>query len=206
MVETTDYNQIKKRLATILQSERTINFFNNLTNFNISLGNAPQTTNVFIDEVFQGVDISIINKFKRKRFVNDIIINNKKILIRTASISSSYNTIKFKNIKCNNDDKNTNDISNFKNKINEELNNFDYLLFIRVEDEYDEELKDLKVCYYYYLFPFDNFKIKENLLLYVNKGSLCGYQWYHDSKNDLYFKYKVGSLILYEICPPYVSL
>ena len=161
---------------------------------------------MFIDEVFHGDNISIINKYKRKRFVNDIIINNKKILIRTNSIASSFNTIKFKNIKCDIEDKNTNDISNFKNKINKELNNFDYLLFIRVEDEYDEELKNLKVCYYYYLFPFNNFKIKENLPIYVNKKSLCGYQWYHDNKNDLYFKYKVESLILYQICPPYVSL
>ena len=206
MSKTTDYNQIKERLATILQSEKAINFLNNLTNLTLSLGNAPQNTNAFIDKSFQGDNISIINKYVRKRLVNDIIINNKKILIRTASTSSSFNNIKFKNVKCNNDDKNTNDFSNFKNKINQELNNFDYLLFIRVEDEYDEEFKDLKVCYHYYLFPFDNFKIKENLQLYNNKGSLCAYQWFHDSKNDLYFKYNLKSLILYEICPPYVSL
>ena len=203
MSNTTDYNQIKERLTTILQSEKTINFLNDLTNLTLSLGNAPQNTNAFIDKVFMDYDISKINKDARKRFVNDIIINNKKILIRTASTSSSFNIIKFKKNKYNIDDKDTN---NFKNKVNEELNNFDYLFFIRVEDEYDEELKNLKVCYHYYLFPFDNFKVKENLQLYNNKGSLCTYQWFYDSRNDLYFKYNLKSLILYEICPPYVSL
>ena len=206
MSNTTDYNQIKERLTTILQSEKSINFLNDLTNLSLSLGNAPQNTNAFIDKVFMDYDISKINKDARKRFVNDIIINNKKILIRTASASSSFNIIKFKKIKYNNDDEDKKDTNNFKDKINEELNNFNYLFFIRVEDEYDEELKNLKVCYHYYLFPFDNFKLKENLQLYNNKSSLCTYQWFYDSRNDLYFKYNLKSLILYEICPPYVSL
>ena len=203
MSNTTDYNQIKEKLTTILQSEKSINFLNNLTNLTLSLGNAPQNTNAFIDNVFMDYDISKINKNARKRYVNDITINNKKILIRTASVSSSFNIIKFKKIKNENEDEDSN---NIKNKINKELNNFDYLLFIRVEDEYDEELKSLKVCYHYYLFPFDNFKLKENLQVYNNKKSLCSYQWFYDSRNDLYFKYNIKSLILYEICPPYVSL
>ena len=206
MSNTIDYNQIKEKLTTILNSEKAINFLNDLTNLTLSLGNAPQNTNAFIDKVFMDYDISKINKNTRKRLVNDIIINNKKILIRTASASSSFNIIKFKKIKYNNDDEDEKDTNILKNKINEELNNFDYLFFIRVEDEYDEELKSLKVCYHYYLFPFDNFKQKENLQLYNNKKSLCTYQWFYDSRNDLYFKYNLKSLILYEICQPYVSL
>ena len=37
---TSSYDTIKTRLKTILQSERTIEFFNDLTNFGLSLGNS----------------------------------------------------------------------------------------------------------------------------------------------------------------------
>ena len=64
---TTPYDTIKTRLKTILQSERTIEFLNDLTNFGISLGNSPQINNKFIKEVFQGEGIEIENKNKRKK-------------------------------------------------------------------------------------------------------------------------------------------
>ena len=63
---TTPYDTIKTRLKTILQSERTIEFLNDLTNFGLSLGNT-QITNKFIKEVFQGEDIEIENKHSRKK-------------------------------------------------------------------------------------------------------------------------------------------
>ena len=75
---TTPYDTIKTRLKTILQSERTIEFLDKLTNFGISLSNAPQITNKFINEVFQGEGIEIVNKHNRKRLVNNIIIDGKK--------------------------------------------------------------------------------------------------------------------------------
>ena len=59
--------RIKTRLKTILQSERTIKFFNELTNFGISLGNSPQINNKFIKKVFQDEGIEIENKHKRKK-------------------------------------------------------------------------------------------------------------------------------------------
>ena len=63
------YDTIKTRLKTILQSERTIKFLNDLTNFGISLGNSPQINNRFIKEVFQGEDIEIENKNNRKKLL-----------------------------------------------------------------------------------------------------------------------------------------
>ena len=65
---TTRYDTIKTRLKTILQSERTIEFFDKLTNFSLSLGNSPQINNKFIKEVFQGEGIEIENKNCRKKF------------------------------------------------------------------------------------------------------------------------------------------
>ena len=75
---TTPYDTIKTRLKTILQSERTIKFLNKLTDFGISLGNSSQISNKFIKEVFQGEDIEIENKNNRKKFINNVIIDDKK--------------------------------------------------------------------------------------------------------------------------------
>ena len=63
------YDTIKARLKTILQSERTIEFLNKLTDFGISLGNSPQINNKFIKEVFQGEGIEIENKHYRKKLI-----------------------------------------------------------------------------------------------------------------------------------------
>ena len=62
------YDTIKARLKTILQSERTIKFLNDLTDFGISLGNI-QLNNKFINKVFQGEGISIVDKNNRKKLV-----------------------------------------------------------------------------------------------------------------------------------------
>ena len=61
------YDTIKGRLKTILQSKKTIEFLNKLTDFGISLGNSPQINNKFIKEVFQGEGIEIKNKKNKKK-------------------------------------------------------------------------------------------------------------------------------------------
>ena len=196
---TTSYDTIKARLKTILQSERTIEFLNKLTNFGISLGNSPQITNKFIKEVFQGVGIEIENKHNRKKITNNIIINDKKILLRINSITNKI--IFFKTFKYKKQDQI--DFSNLKNQINNDLDKFDYLFLIRLEEEYNEEFDELKVCYHYYLFPSEYFKIKENLP-FLNKSSFSGVNWVFNYK-DFYFKYNVNSSISFNICSPYIS-
>ena len=196
---TTSYDTIKARLKTILQSERTIEFLNKLTNFGISLGNSPQISNKFIKEVFQGVGIEIENNHNRKKITNNIIINNKKILLRINSITNKI--IFFKTFKYKKQDQI--DFSNLKEEINNDLDNFDYLFYIRMEEEYNEEFDELKVCYHYYLFPSKYFKIKENLP-FLNKSSFSGVNWVFNYK-DFYFKYNVNSSISFNICSPYIS-
>ena len=196
---TTPYNTIKTRLKTILQSERTIEFFDKLTNFGLSLGNL-QLNNKFIKEVFQGEGIEIENKHNRKKFINNVIIDNKKILIRTNSISNRF--ITFKSFKY--EKHNEIDFSNLKEKINNNLDNFDYLFLIRIEEEYNEEFNELKVCYNYYLFPSEYFKIKENFP-FLNHSSFSGINWVLKSYKDFYFKYDLESLISFNICSPYIS-
>ena len=196
---TTPYDTIKTRLKTILQSERTIEFLDKLTNFGLSLGNL-QLNNKFIKEVFQGEGIEIENKHNRKKFINNVIIDNKKILIRTTSISNRFITFKsFKYEKCDQID-----FSNLKEKINNDLDNFDYLFLIRIEEEYNEEFNELKVCYNYYLFPSEYFKIKENFP-FLNHSSFSGINWLLRNYKDFCFKYNIDSLISFNICSPYIS-
>ena len=197
---TTSYDTIKTRLKTILQSERTIEFLNKLTDFGISLGNSPQINNKFIKEVFQGEGIEIEDKHSRKKINNNIIIDNKKILLRTTSISNKI--INFKHLKYEKQDQI--DFSNLKNKINNDLNNFDYLFLIRIEEEYIEELDELKVCYNYYLFPSKYFRIKENFP-FLNKTSFGGERWLLRNFKEFCFKYDLDSLISFNICYPYIS-
>ena len=197
---TTPYDTIKTRLKTIFQSERTIKFLDELTNFGLSLGNSSQITNKFIKEVFQGEDIEIENKNNRKRFINNVIIDNKKILIRTNSITNK--NIKFKTFKYVKHDQI--DFSNLKEKINHDLNNFDYLFLIRIEEEYNEEFDELKACYHYYLFPSKYFKIKENFP-FLNNSSFSGHRWVFRNYNEFCFKYDIDSLISFNICSPYIS-
>ena len=196
---TTSYDTIKARLKTILQSERTIEFLNDLTNFGFSLGNT-QITNKFIKEAFQGEGIEIENKHSRKKITNNIIIDNKKILLRTTSISNKF--INFKYFSYEKHDQI--DFSNLKKQINNELDTFDYFLIIRIEEDYNEELDKLKVCYHYYLFPSEYFKVKENFP-FLNNTSFSGHRWIFRSYREFCFKYNVESLILFNICSPYIS-
>ena len=196
---TSSYDTIKTRLKTILQSERTIKFLNDLTNFGLSIGNI-QLNNKFIKEVFQGEGISIVDKNNRKKFSNDIIIDDKKILLRTISITN--NIITFKCFKHKKDDEI--DFSNLKEKINNDLDNFDYLFLIRIEEVYNKELDILKVCYHYYLLPSEYFKVKENFP-FLNKSSFSGKRWVFRSYRDFCFKYNLEDLISFNICYPYIS-
>ena len=193
------YDTIKTRLKTILQSERTIKFLNDLTNFGLSIGNT-QLNNKFINKVFQGEGISIVDKNNRKKFSNDIIIDDKKILLRTISITN--NVISFKNFKYKKEDEI--DFSNLKQNINNDLDNFDYLFLIRIEEVYNKELDILKVCYNYYLFPSKYFRIKENFP-FLNKSSFSGKRWVFRSYREFCFKYNLEDLISFNIYPPYIS-
>ena len=197
---TTPYDTIKTRLKTILKSERTIKFFNKLTDFGFSLGNSPQINNKFIKEVFQGEGIEIENKNNRKKINNNIIIDNKNFLLRTTSISNKV--INFKHLKYEKEGEI--DFFNLKEKINHDLNSFDYFLIIRMEEDYNEELDELKVCYHYYLFPTEYFRIKENFP-FLNRTSFSGKRWMLKNFKEFCFKYDLESLISFNICSSYTS-
>ena len=197
---TTSYDTIKTRLKTILQSERTIEFLNKLTDFGISLGNSPQINNKFIKEVFQGEGIEIEDKHYRKKINNNIIIDNKKILLRINSISNKI--IDFKVLGYSKPEQVN--FFNMKEGVNNDLNTFDYFFLIRTEEEYNKELDELKVCYHYYLYPSNYFKIKEDFC-FLNRVSFSGKNWLLRNFKDFCFKYNLEELIKFNICSPYIS-
>ena len=139
-------------------------------------------------------------KITEKKITNNIIIDNKKNLLRTTSISNRFINFKYFSYKKHNQI----DFFNLKEKINNDLDNFDYLFLIRIEEEYNEEFDKLKVCYHYYLFPSKYFRIKENFPL-LNKTSFSGVRWIFRSYREFCFKYDLDSLISFNICSPYIS-
>ena len=197
---TSSYDTIKTRLKTILQSERTIKFLNELTDFGISLGNSSQITNKFIKEVFQGEGIEIENKHNRKKLINNIIINNKKFLLRIVSLTNR--SINFKVLGYSRPEQVN--FFNIKEEINNDLNTFDYLFLIRTEEEYNEDFDELKVCYNYYLFLSKYFRIKEDFC-FLNRLSFSGKNWMLKNFKDFCFKYNLEELINFNLCLPYIS-
>ena len=139
-------------------------------------------------------------KITEKKITNNTIIDNKKKLLRTTSISNRF--INFKNFKYEKQDQI--DFSNLKEKINNDLDNFDYFFIIRIEEEYNEEFDELKACYHYYLFPSKYFRIKENFP-FLNNSSFSGINWLLKNYKDFCFKYDLDSLISFNICSPYIS-
>ena len=79
-----------------------------------------------------------------------------------------------------------------------------YFLIIRIEEVYNKELDELKVCYNYYLFPSEHFKVKENFP-FLNNTSFSGQRWIFRSYKEFCFKYNVEDLISFNICSPYIS-
>ena len=140
-----------------------------------------------------------INIVEKKK-TNNVIIDNKKILIRTNSIPNK--AFFFKTFKYEKHDEIN--FSNLKEKINHDLNNFDYFLVIRIEEDYNEELDELKICYHYYLFPSKYFRIKENFP-FLNRTSFSGKMWVFKSYKEFFLKYDLESLISFNICSSYIS-
>ena len=163
------YWNIKEKLNSALNSENTISFLKNkLNDDGLGLSNSTPNLNRFLKELpKRDNNIKIINKGNRTRINNDIEILGKKILTRTNSVGNSKN-ITFESFKYEKEDKI--DFKNTINVINEKLNFYDYIFLIRIEEEEDKDDK-LKACYYYYLFPTENFKIKE-----VNKINFDNYK------------------------------
>ena len=199
------YGNIKEKLSSALQSKETIIFLKNILNYNgFGLSNATPNLNRFLYELPKSDnDIEIIDRGNRKKINNDIKIYNKKILVRTSSISANH--ISFKFFKYEKEDEI--DFGNVMNVVNEKLDFYDYIFLIRIEE--DDNEKQIKACYYYYLFPTEIFKIKKvekiNFEKHKRKASLSSEYWTFRSFNSFYLKYNDELLSLYNISPPFIN-
>ena len=202
------YRITKEKLKSALQSEKTINFLKNTLNGNgFGLSNSPPNLNRFLSELTKNDhDIKIIEKGNRKRENNDIEIYGKKILVRTASAETKgHNNISFKSLKYEKEDKIN--FTNIMNIINDKLNQYQSIFFIRIEEKYIGD--QILACYYYYLFPAEIFKIERvetiNFDAHRKKSSLCSKYWIFLNYNFFYFKYNNKLLKTYSFCPCYIS-
>ena len=202
------YSIVKEKLKLLLNTEKTIKFLNDLNNFGLGLANATPNLNRFLKELVKDDnEVKIINKGNRKRINNDIQIYDKKILVRTNSISFSNTfNISFESFRYEKED--DIDFTNVFNVVNNKLDYYDYIFLIRIEEK--ECIEDqLKACYYYYLFPKEIFKISEIEKINFNKhrkrASLSSRYWTFRSYNSFYLKYNDELLRLYNIFPFYIN-
>ena len=198
--------EIKSKLSLALNSKNAISFLKNSLNANgLGLTNSTPNVNRFLLElVYCNDDIKIIDKGNRKRFINDIEINNKKILVRTNSINGA-NKISFKGFAYEKED--NIDCKEMLKIINEELSYYDYIFLIRIAEEYKE--KKIKVCYHYYLFSSESFIIKGieemDIAKYRKRTSYSSAYWSLGSFNNFYFKYNEELMNSSGIWPPFVN-
>ena len=198
--------EIKNKLSLALNSKNTISFLKNNLNANgLGLSNSTPNVNRFLCELTEGNDdIKIINKGNKKRFLNDIKIYDKRILVRTNSINGA-NKISFKGFAYEKED--NIDCKEMLKIINEELSYYDYIFLIRIAEEYEE--KKIKVCYHYYLFSSESFIIKGieemDIAKHRKRTSYSSAYWTLGSFNNFYFKYSEELMNSSGIWPPFVN-
>ena len=202
------YGIIKEKLKSVLQSEKTINFFKNTLNNNgFGLSNATPNLNRFLTELLKSDhDVKIIEKGNRKRINNDIEIYGKKILVRTAAVNAAGgNNICFESFKYEIEDRIN--FTNVMNVVNNKLKYYEYIFLIRIEEEYIEDR--VRACYHYYLFPTEIFKIKSVETIdfdsYKRRASLSSEYWTFRSYNSFYLKCNDDLLRTYNFCPCYIN-
>ena len=119
--------KIKEKLKFILRSGKTTKFLDASSSLNYVINNSPGNTNNFIDKVFgdeENIDIELTNSLCK---IDNIIIFNKRIMIRTASFNTT--NFVFKSFKFRKEV----DMSEVLKDVKRKLNFFDYIFFIRID-------------------------------------------------------------------------
>ena len=146
--------KIKEKLKFILRSEKTTKFLDASSSLKYVINNSIGNTNNFIDNVFGGeenIDIELTNSLCK---IDNIIISDKRIMIRTASFNTT--NFVFKSFKFRKEF----DISEVLKDIKRKLNFFDYIFFIRIDR--NKKNKPFKVLYNFHLIPISFFNLNKN--------------------------------------------
>ena len=163
--------KIKEKLKFILRSEKTTKFLDIVSSLNFYINNSSGNTYNFINKVFSDeddIDIELSNSHNR---IDDLIILDKRIMIRTISTNTNSFAIK----SFNQSKKNKLSKDEMFEAVKEKLNFYDFVFFIRSDK--NEKTEPFKVLYKFYLIPIGYFftTVDESFVnwTYQNNKSFC---------------------------------
>ena len=146
--------KIKEKLKFILRSEKTTKFLDDSSSLKYVINNSIGNTNNFTDNVFSGeedIDIEISNSHNK---IDDVIIFDKRVMIRTLSFKTTYIPFKFFKFRIEVD------MNKIIAEAKEKLNFYDYIFIIRTDKNRRSE--PFKVLYKFYLIPISFFVYTNN--------------------------------------------
>ena len=184
---TEEYVGIKEKIRSILNSENTTTFLNNISKplgKNTKKGiviSKQENINCFLENVFKDDNRNIyIEDFGKNSVINNLIINDKRINIKTLSGKSNkiyFNTFKFRE----GDDF---DVKKNLEKTMEKLKIYDYFLLIVVKRNKKDE--PFSVEYDFYLKSTEEFFFDVRVF-YKTTAGYCGDNWKIQSNKEFYF-------------------
>ena len=178
-----------EKIRTILNSENTTTFLNNVTK---PLGNKTRkpiiirrqdAVNSFLDNIFTD-DIEDLNNTKS---INNLIINDKKIIVKAISYKSNnffFNSFEFR-------EGDEFDVKKNLKKTIEKLNSFNYFLIILIFEGKKNE--NFKVKYNFYLIPSEHFNFDIKVFRKIRR-LYKGENWIIQNNKEFKFKFNINNL------------
>ena len=187
--------EVKEKLIRILNSEITTTYLNNITKplgdktKRCNVINGTYNVNSFLDNVFLNTDEDdvFIEDLNNNRKINNLIINEEKINIRSLSYklaSFFFNSFPFR------EGDNFNIEYNLKKTI-DKLNHVNYFLFIIIF--YNDRNEGYSIKYNFYLKPTSYFNFNPKIF----DKTLTGYKgenWAIKNNKDFHFLFNKNNL------------
>ena len=187
--------EVKEKLIRILNSEITTTYLNNITQplgdktKRCNVINGTYNVNSFLDNVFLNTDDDdvFIEDLNSNRKINNLIINEEKINIRSLSYkltSFFFNSFSFR------EGDNFNVEYNLRKTI-DKLKHVNYFLFIIIF--YEKVNGRYNIKYDFYLKPSENFNFNPKIF----EKTRCGYvgdNWVIKNNKDFHFLFNKSNL------------
>ena len=167
------HRKIKEKLQFMLRSEKTTKFLDISSSLNYVINNSVGNANNFIDKVFSDDEDIIIILSHLYSKIDDLIVFDKRVMVKTISTKSTKFVIK----TFNHSKKNKLNKDEMFKVVKDKLDFYDYVFFIRVDR--NRRTEPFKVLYKFFLIPVSYFTttVKEN---YIN--------WTYESNNNFSLK------------------
>ena len=175
------YRITKEKLKSILQSEKTVKFLEDSSLLKYTINNSVGNANNFINNAFkdeEDIDIEISNSNNK---IDDIIVFNKRIMIRAFSIKSSR--FLFQSFKFREGDRV--DVNKILMEVKNKINFYKYI-FIILTDR-NRRNQPFKVKYDYYLIPVNCFNVNDDYIKTIS--GINSTNWILLNNRDFYIKF-----------------